>query len=105
MNKYGKIVVIGYNKYVNVMFVKNGKLIFIRKYYTNEMEEILLDCDKVLREHNFKSAYIALRRSTFSAADAISHIRKSNIKIIYIKDEVPIPHNACRPNKRSKLNG
>ena len=103
MKNTGRIIVAGYNKSVNVIFVKD-KIIFARRYNENEIVEVLSDCNKISEKYNFKRAYIELRRSTFSSADVISKIIKSNIKIEYIKDKVTIPHNACRPERRKKVN-
>lgn len=101
----GIIVVAGYNKTADVMFIKDRQQIFKRRYNESQMREVMLDCNKVLAEHDFKYAYIILRKSTFSAAEAISQILKSNIKIKYIKDMVRIPHNGCRRERRFNLMG
>lgn len=96
----GIIIVAGYNKTADVMFIKDRQQIFKRRYDQSQIREVMLDCNNVLTEHDFKYAYIILRKSNFSAADAISQILKSNIKIKYIKDMVRIPHNGCRRERR-----
>jgi len=101
----GIIIVAGYNKTADVMFIKDRQQVFKRRYDQTQIREVLLDCNKVLTEHDFKYAYIILRKSTFSAADAISQILKSDINIKYIKDMVRIPHNGCRRERRFNLMG
>jgi len=54
-------------------------------------------------EHGFKSADIVIKGPGSGRESALRAIANSGIKVNYIRDVTPVPHNGCRPPKRRRI--
>lgn len=102
MRECNLIIIVGLFKEVDITYVANGNLLFRKKYKENQLEDILKDAKKVRKEHSFNNARIALKRHSVAGHEAISNIIRFAIDIKAIHDLAPIPHNGCRPMRRTK---
>lgn len=64
------------------------------------------DFAKSIKEKYFcEEIQLIIRRNTKEVMEAIQLIKEQVIKILSIKDDTPIPHNGCIPERRRKNNG
>ena len=61
------------------------------------------DAARKAMEHGMKSVGVHVKGPGSGRESALRAIANSGLKITFIKDVTPIPHNGCRPPKRRRV--
>ena len=58
---------------------------------------------KAAMEHGLKSVEVFVKGPGSGREAAIRALETAGLKVVYIKDITPIPHNGCRPPKKRRV--
>ena len=61
------------------------------------------DAAKKAMDHGMKQVAVMVKGPGSGRESALRAIQSSGLKITYIRDVTPIPHNGCRPSKRRRV--
>ena len=60
-------------------------------------------CAKVAMEHGLKKVAVFVKGPGSGRETAIRSLQAAGLEVSSIQDKTPIPHNGCRPKKRSRV--
>jgi len=61
------------------------------------------DAAKKAMDHGMRQVSVMVKGPGSGRESALRAIQSSGLKITYIRDVTPVPHNGCRPSKRRRV--
>jgi small subunit ribosomal protein S11 len=61
------------------------------------------DAAKKAMDHGMRQVAVMVKGPGSGRESALRAIQASGLKITYIRDVTPVPHNGCRPSKRRRV--
>ncbi|MBN2528861.1 MAG: 30S ribosomal protein S11 [Deltaproteobacteria bacterium] len=61
------------------------------------------DAAKKAMDHGMRQVSVMVKGPGSGRESALRAIQASGLKITYIRDVTPVPHNGCRPSKRRRV--
>lgn len=61
------------------------------------------DAARKAMDHGMKQVAVMVKGPGSGRESALRALQSSGLKITYIRDVTPIPHNGCRPSKRRRV--